>query len=341
RYVEKSWRSLASFLMTAPEPQALQRVMERACGAGTVTELRRLSGGASRETWSFDVVGADGTPRGFILRRDPGSSRIGSTTRATEYSLLRAAADVGVPVPRVRVLLNDADGLGEGFVMDRIEGETIPRKILRDGAFADARPQLAAQAGAIAARIHTIDPATVEGIVELDPPALIAQYRSMIDTFGEPHPAFELALRWLDEHRPPPSPSRVVHGDFRNGNFIIGPEGIRAVLDWELAHAGDPAEDLGWICVRSWRFGHDDKVVGGFGTINELRDAYEAAGGPHLDDDTLRFWTVLGTLKWGVICIGQSFTHLSGIVRSVELATIGRRIAETEWDLLNLLDGEW
>ncbi len=96
--------------------------------------------------------------------------------------------------------------------------------------------------------------------------AQLDQYRTLLDTFGEPHPAFELGLRWLADRVPdaPPEPE-LVHGDYRNGNFIVGPEGIRAVLDWELAHLGDCIEDLGWLCVKSWRFGVPDKLVGGFG----------------------------------------------------------------------------
>ena len=164
----------------------------------------------------------------------------------------------------------------------------------------------------------------------------------LLDTFGEPHPAFELALRWLDARVPAPaSAPRFVHGDFRNGNFIVGPDGIRAVLDWELAHLGDPIEDLGWLCVKSWRFGANDKLVGGFGDVPDLLGAYEQAGGGAVDEATLRFWVVLGTVKWGVICVGQAFAHLTGAIRSVELATLGRRVAEMEWDVLDLLDGGW
>ena len=133
----------------------------------------------------------------------------------------------------------------------------------------------------------------------------------------------------------------LVHGDLRNGNFIVGPEGIRAVLDWELSHLGDPVEDLGWLCVRAWRFGIDDHLVGGFGDLPDLLEAYAAAGGAPVSEDEVRWWVVLGTLKWGVICMSQAFTHLSGAHRSVELAAIGRRVAQTEWDILDLLDGGW
>jgi len=158
----------------------------------------------------------------------------------------------------------------------------------------------------------------------------------MLDGFAQPHPTFELALRWLDDHRPPTTGAAVVHGDFRNGNLIVGPDGLRAVLDWELAHVGDPMEDLGWLCVKAWRFGVD-RPVGGFGERADLYGAYGRASGRVVDPDVVRWWEVLGTLKWGVMCIAQAFTHLSGTVRSVELATIGRRVCENEWDLLELI----
>ena len=324
-----------------PDPEALARALAPACGAGTVEGLRRLSGGASRETWAFDLVDASGARTGLVLRRDPGE-HVGQSDRSTEYLLCEGAAAAGVAVPRVRMLLTPADTLGRGFVMDRVDGETIPRKILRDDAYAAARPLLAAQCGEIAARIHSIDPATLPELPVLGAAAQIEQYRALLDGFGEPHPAFELGLKWLEERAPePPSTPGLVHGDFRNGNFIVGPDGIRAVLDWELAHLGDPVEDLGWLCVKSWRFGVPTKLVGGFGDIADLLAAYARAGGDPVDEETLRFWVGLGTLKWGVICEGQAFTHLNGLVRSVELATLGRRVAETEWDLLDIIEGGW
>jgi aminoglycoside phosphotransferase (APT) family kinase protein len=242
----------------------------------------------------------------------------------------------------VRALLREEDGLGRGFVMDRVEGETIARRILRDDEYATARPRLAQQCGAVAAAIHAVDVATLPALPHSGAREQVSQYRDLLDTLGEPHPAFELGLRWLDAHLPSaPDTERLVHGDFRNGNFIVGPDGLRAVLDWELAHVGDPIEDLGWLCVKSWRFGNADKLVGGFGDLPALLDAYAANGGTKVDENALRFWVVLGTLKWGVICVGQGFTHLNAIIRSVELATLGRRVAEMEWDLLDLLDGGW
>ena len=128
-----------------------------------------------------------------------------------------------------------------------------------------------------------------------------------------------------------------MHGDYRIGNVIFGAEGVRSILDWELVHIGDPAEDLGWFCVRAWRFGSDDRPAGGIGTREELIASYQRAGGTGVDLDRVRFWEVFGNLKWAIICIVQAKTHLDGLVRSVDLAAIGRRTAETEIELLNLI----
>jgi aminoglycoside phosphotransferase (APT) family kinase protein len=234
--------------------------------------------------------------------------------------------------------LSAQDGLGSGFIMDRVEGETIPRKILRDAQFAQARGLLTGQLGKAIAGIHALDRSrlpnlrlmTVAG--ELDD--LAAEYKS----FDWPRPVFDLALRWLRDNAPAPSDTvTLVHGDFRHGNLIVGPEGLRAVLDWELAHFGDPMEDLGWICVNSWRFGEIDKPVGGLGTREELFAAYESASGRPVDIARVMFWEVLGTLRWGIMCCGMMQRFRIGPDHSMERAMIGRRASETEIDLLRLL----
>jgi aminoglycoside phosphotransferase (APT) family kinase protein len=311
-----------------------------ALGARDVRGLRRLSGGASRETWAFD---ADGRPL-ILQRARPGG--VASGPMATEAALLRAARAVGVPVPGVVLSGSEVDGEGgkdgdagllgrSWMVVERIEGETIPRKILRDPEFASARPLLTPQCGRALAAVHRIDSGSVSG---LDPTDQFERFRELIDAMTEPHPAFELGFRWLDRNRPPARADTVVHGDFRNGNLVVGPDGLRAVLDWELAHLGDPLEDLGWLCVRAWRFGASPRV-GGFGDVDELVAAYEAASGSAgaVDREALAWWEAMGTLKWGVMCMLQAATHLSGTVRSVELAAIGRRVCEVEHDLLLLL----
>lgn len=300
-------------------------------GASSVTNLARLSGGASRDTFSFD---ADG--RGLILQRQ----RVAGIRDFTvESALLRAAHEAGVPVAEVLVTDADAsdeqrDAIGAAFmVVERLDGQTIARKILRDDEFAAARPRLAAQCGDALARIHSIPADAVPGLEQTDQ---VDQYRVAHDQLGIPSPAFELGFRWLEANRPSSSPVTVVHGDFRLGNLIIDTSGLRAVIDWELAHLGDPMEDLGWLCTKAWRFGAQPRV-GGFGDVDNLVAAYETRAGTTVDRGALRWWEVLGTLKWGVMCNMQANAHLSGMVRSVELAMIGRRVAEQEHDLLLLL----
>jgi aminoglycoside phosphotransferase (APT) family kinase protein len=332
----------AAVARDAPDPAALARVIGRFVeGPVEVDGLRRFSGGASRETWAVDAIDVAGVVHRLVLRRDP-PAQASAENRATEYTLLSAAGANGVPVPRVRALLADDDGLGAGFLMDRVDGETIPRRILRDAEYEAARRQLTGQAGTIAARIHAVDPERLPALPQMGAREQIEQQRALLDSFDEAHPAFELGLRWLEQHAPADDRApALVHGDFRNGNFIVGPDGIRAVLDWELAHLGDPIEDLGWLCVKSWRFGNADQIVGGFGALPDLLAAYTRAGGAPVDDETVRFWVVLGTVKWGVICAGQALAFVNGILRNVEMAALGRRVAEMEWDLLDLLDGGW
>ena len=300
-----------------------------------VSGLERLSGGASRETWAFDAGG-----RPLILQRQRRGAGGANVAMSTEVALLRAAAAAGVPVPAVVADATDGAALdAPAFVVERVAGETIARKLLRDDEYAAARPRLAAQCGRTLAAIHRIPPDAVPGLAPVDP---LQSMRDVLDGIGEPHPAIELGLRWLDTHRPPGAATAtptVVHGDFRTGNLMVDPEGLAAVLDWELAHLGDPLEDLGWFCVRAWRFGEVDKPAGGFGTREELWAAYEDAGGAPVDPEAARWWEIHGTLRWGVICVVQAASHRLGIARSMELAAIGRRTCENEHDLLALLPG--
>lgn len=321
----------------------LKAVARSVPGARSIGDVRRLTGGASRETWAFDVQVDEGTVP-LILRRSPGGSADNPVATGiplgTEARLLTAAAAGGVPVPGVRHVLTPQDGLGEGYFMMRVEGETIPRKILRDEAFAAVRHRLARQCGEILARIHALPREPLSGDLEaLDARTQLARYREVHDSFGEPHPVFEAAFAWLGA-RVGEAPNVLVHGDFRHGNLMVGQDGIAAVLDWELAHIGDPLEDLGWICVPSWRFGLLDNPVGGFGARDDLIAGYEAAGGVSVDRERLKFWEIFGSLKWGIMCQMMGHAHLSGMIRSMERAAIGRRVSETELDLVLMLRGE-
>jgi aminoglycoside phosphotransferase (APT) family kinase protein len=312
----------------------LAGVLAKRYGPGTkVRGLGRAAGGASRVTCAFEAVTADGDAHPLILRlAERGIAAGVPLTR--EADLMRAARARGVPSPEV-IASGGADGpLGVDFiVMERVEGETIPRRILRDPELAGARATMAARCGEILAAIHRIPPEAAAGLEPGDP---FDQWLEILDGLGEPHPVLEFGLRRLAAGRPPAAGRTVVHGDFRNGNLIVGPDGVRAVLDWELAHLGDPMEDLGWLCVKAWRFGARPPV-GGFGPYEQLIEAYEAAGGVRVDTDALRWWEAFGVAKWGVICAMQARRHLVGGERSVELATLGRRVAENEWDLLQML----
>jgi aminoglycoside phosphotransferase (APT) family kinase protein len=320
--------------------QKLGRCVAAWCpGATGVVGVARLSGGASQETWSFDIVHPNGNI-GAILRRAPVGYGAAPTRAAglnAEATLMQLAHDAGLPSPRVLHVLQPQDELGTGFIMARVEGETIARKILRDDQFAQARPKLARQLGKVLAGIHGLSLAQLPELRRMTATKEIDELERDYRSFDWPRPVFELALRWLRDRDPgPPQQVTLVHGDFRHGNLIIGPDGVRAVLDWELAHTGDPMEDLGWICVNSWRFGEIDKPVGGFGSREELFAGYEAAG-HRVDPARVMFWEVMGTLRWGVMCCGMMQRFRLGPDHSMERAMIGRRSSETEIDLLRLL----
>ena len=319
------------------DSEALATVVAEAVGvpAVEIRGLTRLSGGASRESWAFDAVHDDRVEE-LVLRRAPTaiSDAVGPTMML-EAAAMKEATRVGVPSPRVLFATADREPLGGScIVMSRAAGETIARKILRDERFAGVRPKLAAQCGEILARLHQMDAAALGPVAnsyELD------GLQKVLETSGVEAPMLELAFRWLNQHRPPTTRQTVVHGDFRNGNLVISPEGVQAVLDWELVHLGDPMEDLGWLCTRAWRFGGAGPV-GGFGEYADLFAAYEATSGTAIDPDVVKWWVLLGTVKWGVICIVQAGRHLTGGQRSVELAAIGRRLAEQEYDCMTLLE---
>jgi aminoglycoside phosphotransferase (APT) family kinase protein len=305
-----------------------------------VGRVEPLSGGASRQIWGFQVHGGDGREHELVLRTGKPGAPDGDTSGGLnagmelEAASQRAAAAAGMPVPAVLCASDDTSALGCGYLVSaRVPGETIPRRILRS-ATPGARQRLLAQSATALAALHAADPDSVPGLPEHDPLVLWGHW---MDSLGQPSAVFEVALRWLLHHRPAPGGSAIVHGDFRLGNLMVDDSGLAAVLDWELVHRGDPLEDLGWFCVRAWRFGADDRPAGGLGSIEEFIAGYERAAGRLVDRDALRWWQVLGTLRWGVLCQYQADRHLSGQTRSVELAAVGRRACENEWDLLELL----
>lgn len=334
---------VANMSMTEQIESALNSVASRFLAPGAqISDLKRLSGGASQETWAFAASLEPNTSERFILRRSPNglsdNTHGHKISLKTEAALIRAAHTNNVPVPEVVYVCQDADGLGDGFIMRFIEGETIARKILRDDTFKAARGNLAVACGDALANIHGLSKYALPDLPVSDGPAQLHQYEEIYRTLDIARPVFELAFQTLKRTLPDTQMRTLVHGDFRLGNLMIGETGLRAVLDWELAHIGDPREDLAWICVNSWRFGQSDKRVGGFGRVDEMLTAYEAAGGISIAPADLDWWEMLGTLKWGIMCMIMYDAYRKGADISVERAAIGRRVSETEIDLLNLIE---
>lgn len=315
-----------------------------------VVDARRLTGGASRESWTVDVeiaAGAEAGRHALVLRMDMGGEiHEEALSRQQEFALLGVAHGAGVLVPRPRWLCADADVLGARFfLMDRVEGESVGRRIVREAGLAEARRRLPQQMGEQLARIHAIDYRR-EGLASLPGSDLgkspaqtaVANSAKQLWRLGEPHPALELALRWLQARAPACPRTVLAHGDFRIGNLMVGPNGLRGVLDWEFAHIGDPMEDLAWPCVRSWRFGNDAIRLGGIAQVDEFFDAYERAGGAKVDRQAVEYFEILGNFRWAVGCMVQANRHLSGQARSIELASLGRRTAEMELELLDRIE---
>ncbi|MGO9930125.1 MAG: phosphotransferase family protein [Mycobacterium sp.] len=319
----------------------LAAVLAPALGADSVgiENLRALTGGASRTTWAFDAVTGEHR-RSLILRTGPPDDvHAGMELEARAQA---AAAAAGAPVPHTLVADDSPAALGNPFLIcDEIKGETIVRRIHRqlDGA---GRARLLRQCAQALAAIHRADPRD-PGLTHEDQ---LVQWRERLDAMGDTTATFEWAFRWLEANRPQksqqsePSAAVLVHGDYRMGNLIVDGSDLAAVLDWELVHVGEAYEDLAWFCIRAWRFGAPAGLgAGGLGSIDSFVRAYEETTATTVDRVAFHWWLVLATLRWGVICRHQAERHLSGQFRSVELAAIGRRVCETEWDLLELLGG--
>lgn len=325
------------------ESELAQAIHDAVAAAGmavrSIEGLRRLSGGASKETWAFDVVLSDGDIRELVLRRQPPGRRFASQgldSVRREAAIVRLASDAGVPVPEVPFELPSGSAAGDGYAMDRIEGETVGVRVLRLPELAEARAGMAPRCGEILARLHSATGFEKLQLRTQGSREALAALGSRYRETGQDRPVFEYALRWLDSHLPEERVRALVHGDFRTGNLVVGPDGIRAVLDWELAHCGAPASDLAWLCVPSWRFQRPELPVGGFGTREELIAGYEAAGGAPVDRAELHAWEVFQVLNWGAMCAGAGRSFMDG-QRTVEGGVIARRASETEFDLMRML----
>jgi aminoglycoside phosphotransferase (APT) family kinase protein len=308
-------------------------VLAQALGsAATIENLRALTGGASRTTWAFEAVTGEHRLSLILRTGPPDDVHAGMELEARAQA---AAAIAGAPVPHILVADDSPAALGNPFLIcDAIKGETIVRRIQRQ-LDATGRARLLLQCAQALAAIHRADP-SLPGLTHEDQ---LVEWRERLDAMGDTTATFEWGFRWLAARKPEPSPSVLVHGDFRMGNLVVDGSDLAAVLDWELVHVGEAYEDLAWFCIRAWRFGAPASLgAGGLGSIESFLRAYEEASATTVDRVAFHWWLVLATLRWGVICRHQAERHLSGQFRSVELAAIGRRVSETEWDLLDLLE---
>lgn len=305
--------------------------MMRVAGAGDLSNLTRLSGGANMESWAFDWGGG-----AYVLRRAPSAEYMEGRPygHPVEAALVRAAHAGGVKAPEVIGVLSDADGMGTGYVMRRVIAEVSPAKIL-----AAPPPSLVADLGRELALIHALPRAAIPAeIPVMDTAAALAELKARFLSYGGDRPAIALAVKWCEDHLPEPADPVLVHGDYRMGNVMVDADGLAAVLDWELAHLGDAHEDLAFGCMTVWRFGMLDKPAFGVGSLDDYFTAYEAAGGRPVDRDRFKYWLVYRTLWWALGCLQMGQAWRSGADTTVERVVVGRRTAEQELDIIRLLE---
>lgn len=319
----------------------------RQCGAraARVIEFDKLSGGAIQDNFGLTLELEGGSRPGrqeFVVRQDAPSGVAESLSRPEEFRVLQAAFKAGVTAPEPLWLCEDPEVSGQVFyVMTRAAGSASPRKLVKADFTGEQRRSIVRRLGAELARLHRVRPPQASlaflSLPDPDNPALsrVVLYRRYLKEVGEPHPVLEWALNWLEDHAPEPGPTVLCHCDFRTGNYMMDGDELTAVLDWEFAAWSDPCEDLGWLCSRSWRFGADDREVGGIGDRQDLLDGYREASGVDLDPATVSYWEVMALVRWAVIALQQARRHMSGEQRSLELALTGRMVAQMELDLLN------
>ncbi|MEE4350853.1 MAG: phosphotransferase family protein [Pacificimonas sp.] len=325
-----------------PEDKAaktLAALLSEAKGeAVTVRGLTALSGGAASMSYLVDAA-RDGEPWPLVLQQSFGEGTSRTMSRAVQAALQTRAGENGVPVPTIELVLKPQDGLGDGFVMAFVEGETLAPKYLRLPDYENARAAMVTEVAAALAKLHAVPVSAFDGLglPTLDGRAQLTALRDSYDAMKGAVPVFEMAFAQLEKRLKPCADPVLVHGDYRSGNFIVGEEGLRSVLDWELAHIGDPFLDIGWLSTNTWRFGNWQKPVGGFGEREPFYEAYEAAGGRSVDREQVLAYEMLGSLRWGVMCLQMASAHLTGDAGSVERAAIGRRVSETEADLIHIM----
>jgi aminoglycoside phosphotransferase (APT) family kinase protein len=308
-----------------------------------IGNLSQSTAGARRHNVLFEAT-AGGVTHHLVATIVPFGETIINPIDA-EAAVRDVAEKGGVAVPHVHLVRTDGDLVGGPFLISEfVPGETVPRRVLRLVEEQGIGETVARQLGESLAKLHALDPQAVAVPLRTrehsGPPAVaaLAGARAAVDALPQRRPALELGLKWLERRLPdPPERETIVHSDTRNGNLIVGEDGLRAVLDWEGTLAsGDPMQDLAWPSLRMWRFRNDTMEIGGFAGREPYIAGYESAGGT-FDAARFHWWKVEGTLRWAVGLAGQTMGFLEGRVPSIVMAASGRRVPELEWDLLMLI----
>lgn len=321
----------------------LEAVME--VPAVEIYILQPLAGGTSRDNW---LVGVDvqGQKQQLVLRRDLATTMDEhALSRDQEFLVMQAAYESGVKVPKPRWYCLEPLILDTPFLlMDYVEGESIGKKIVYENEFAEARLHLPEHMAQQLACIHAVNlekhnlkflPAPHPGFSPAQ--ERLNQIRAMILKLGLHNPVFEFGLRWAEQHIPVCEKPVLLQGDFRLGNLLVNGKGLNGILDWEFSCIGDPMEDVAWPSVRDWRYGNGELKLAGIANREPFIKAYEAAKGCAVDRKAIDFWEIVGNLRWAVTCLSQANRHLSGGDRSIELASLGRRSAEMQYEMLRLI----
>jgi len=314
----------------------LARVCSRAGLGVLVGEPQRLTGGAVMESWRF-AAGPTNREAAFVLRRAPSLAFMEGRPygHSTEAALIEAARAKGVTAPEVVAVLEQADGLGSGFVMRALPGTADPKVILA----CEDPAGLLREVARDLARIHRLRQGDVPGGVPvMDYACAIADLKAQFMDAGGNRPIIALGLKWLEENCPPEVEPVLNHGDYRMGNLLVEGSKLTGVLDWELTHFGDPLEDLAFGCMAVWRFARYDRPALGLGSIEDYIAAYEAEAGVKIEPARFRFWTIYRTVWWALGCLKNAAQWRRGADRMLERVVISRRTSEQELDLLLLLE---
>lgn len=320
---------------------------ERFSSTVAITNISRLSGGASLDNYALDLLVKQGEWQGnyeLVLRTDKGVSLGGSLLRLQEFEVMKVAFAAGVKTPQPLWAETDTNVIGQPFyLMTRAVGVANPRFVVK--AATKTKEAIAHQLAQMSSSIHSIHP---HKDIELDFLPLsqdpyyparnaIAQIRKLVYGLPQDYPAIELCLNWLESNMPSCDGLVLVHGDFRTGNFLIDKQQLTALLDWEFAHWGDRHEDLAWLSLRDWRFGKLRLPIGGLVKRSFFYDAYEEASGVSIDMSKIFYWEVLGNIRWAVGAHLQAERHLSSKDKGIEFAAIGRRACEMEYEAMTLI----